>query len=59
MDICEKLNGPMAAAAMQKKHDRARDQEREAAERREQERVLERKLCMDQDVAFFRAVRGV
>jgi hypothetical protein len=49
----------MAAAAMQKKHDRARDQEREAAERREQERVLERKLCMDQDVAFFRAVRGV
>ena len=49
----------MAAAAMQKKLDRAREQEREAAERREQERVLERKLCMDQDVAFFRAVRGV
>ncbi len=56
MDICEKLNGRMAAAAMQQKHDRAREQEREAAEQREQERVLERKLCMDQDVAFIRAV---
>ena len=59
MDICKKLNGPMAAAAMHKKHDRAREHEREAAQQREQERVLERNLCMDQDVAFIRAVRGV
>jgi hypothetical protein len=59
VDICEKLHGPMAAAAMRKRHEREREQEGQAEEQRKQEHMRQRKLSMDQDVVFIRRVRGV